>query len=165
MGPRVNRIDWDDHHMLIALTTAQRSPDPNTQVGACIVNEKNQVLGVGYNSVPKNISPNIVPWARDGEPEHTKYPYVVHAEKNAIYNAGNITSLEGTVLYVTMFPCHECAKDIIQAGIKRIIYLTDPYAQTWQHRVSRWMLREAGIQFEAHEWSPSLKASGWHVSL
>ena len=120
MGPRENRIGWSDHHMLIALTTAQRSPDPNTQVGACIINAANQVLGVGYNSTPKNISPDLIPWKREGDPEHTKYPYIVHAEKNAIYNAGNITSLERTILYVTMFPCHECAKDIIQAGISQI---------------------------------------------
>lgn len=140
--------------MLLALMTAQRSPDPNTQVGACIVNSRNQVLGVGYNGLPRGIEPNWISWKREEkDPLQTKYPYIVHAEKNAIYNTGNIVTLEGATLYVTMAPCNECAKDIIQAGIKRIWYLTNPYENTWQQEASRWLLDKVGIRYNQFQWS------------
>ena len=134
--PRADRLSWDDHHMLMALVTAQRSPDPNTQVGACIVDKDNLILGTGYNAFPRGVPSNAFPWDRQTVSiVHSKYPYVVHAEKNAISNA--LGSVEGGTLYVTMYPCNECAKDIIQAGIKEIVYLTNPYEKQWQTQTSK----------------------------
>ena len=152
---REDRLNWADHHMLLALVTAQRSADPNTQVGACIVSEKNRVLGVGYNGPPKGICPSQIPWARkDKDPAQTKYPYIVHAEKNAIYNA--YECVDEATLYVTMFPCNECAKDIIQAGIKEIIYLTNPYVDKWSTQVASSMLQMVDIKCRQHKFDEVL---------
>ena len=153
MGPRENRLPWDDHHMLLALLAAQRSPDPNTQVGACLVNPYQQVLGVGYNAFPRGCDQAALPWVREGDFLHTKYPYVIHAEKNAIFNAGNIKGLESSTLYVTLYPCNECMKDIIQAGITRIIYLSDKYADTDSHKASRILASEAEVIYTQHVWT------------
>lgn len=151
MGPR-SRNCWPDQHMLEALLIAQRSPDPNTQVGAHIVSLQNRTLAKGYNSTPNNISPENIPWDRNADnPLKTKYPWVVHAEKNALHN--HTTSVEGAILYVTLNPCNECAKDIIQEGISKVIYLTNPYEDTWQIKCSKKLFEMAGVLVEKHTWT------------
>lgn len=149
-SPRDDRLNWNDHHMAIALVTSQRSPDPNTQVGACIVDKKNRILGTGYNGPPRGLGQSTMPWDREGKPEYTKYAYVVHAERNAIFNCNY--NIEGATLYVTMFPCNECAKDILQTGIERVIYLTNPYKDTWQNQAAEWMLSSRDITVIQHTW-------------
>jgi dCMP deaminase len=150
--PRAERLNWDDHHMALAMVTAQKSPDPNTQVGAVIVDKQNRVIGIGHNGAPRGICVSTVPWNREGEPAETKYAYVVHAERNAILNC--TSKIVGATLYVTMFPCNECAKDILQTGITRVVYLTNPYADQWQTQVSWWMLLQKDITVDRHVWKP-----------
>lgn len=128
--------------MGIALLAANRSKDPSTQVGACIVSQDNIILSTGYNGMPKDCSDDEYPWTRDGE--ETKYPYVVHAELNAILNSGG-RNLEGSKIYVALFPCNECAKAIIQSGIKEVIYLSDKYADTPATQASKRMLTSSGV--------------------
>lgn len=130
--------------MGIALLAAQRSKDPNTQVGACIVSQDNIIISTGYNGMPKGCSDDEYPWERDGK--DTKYPYVVHAELNAILNA-NGRDLAGSKLYVTLFPCNECAKAIIQSGVKEFYYLSDKYAETPSTLASKRMIESAGVRF------------------
>ncbi|MBR3867597.1 MAG: dCMP deaminase family protein [Butyricicoccus sp.] len=139
---RTDYISWDEYFMGIAVLAAKRSKDPNTQVGACIVSEDNVILSTGYNGFPYGCSDDIFPWAREGE--DTKYPYVVHAELNAILNARG-RSLAGSRIYVALFPCNECAKAIIQSGIREVIYLSDKYSQTPGTLASKRMLRAAGV--------------------
>ncbi len=139
---RTNYISWDEYFMGVALLAAQRSKDPNTQVGACIVSQDNIILSTGYNGLPNGCSDDEFPWERQGE--ETKYPYVVHAELNAILNSGGRV-LKGAKLYVALFPCNECAKAIIQCGIREVIYLSDKYADTDNVRASKRMLRSAGV--------------------
>lgn len=139
---RNNYILWDDYFMGVALLAAHRSKDPSTQVGACIVSQDNIILSTGYNGMPKGCSDDEYPWTREGE--ETKYPYVVHAELNAILNSGG-RNLEGSRLYVALFPCNECAKAIIQSGIKEVVYLSDKYASTSATQASKRMLASAGI--------------------
>lgn len=122
---REGYISWDEFFMSVALVAAQRSKDPSTQVGACIANKKNRIVGVGYNGFPNGCSDDSLPWDKSGSFLKTKYPYVCHAEKNAIHNS--TSNLEGAVIYVTLFPCNVCAQDVIQAGIKEVIYLSDKY--------------------------------------
>lgn len=141
---RQDYITWDDYFMGVALLAAQRSKDPNTQVGACIVDENNRILSTGYNGFPLGCSDDVFPWDRTGEDVDTKYPYVVHAELNAILNSRG-KSLVGSKLYVALFPCNECAKAIIQSGIKEVIYLSDKYKDTPLTKASRRMLETAGI--------------------
>ena len=124
---RQDYINWDEYFMGIAALSALRSKDPNSQVGACIVSPENKILSMGYNGFPLGCSDDDFPWNRDGEQWETKYPYVVHSELNAILNYRG-GSLQGTKIYVTLFPCNECAKAIIQAGIKTVIYDTDGIA-------------------------------------
>ena len=126
----------------MALLASCRSKDPNTQVGACIVSPENIILSTGYNGFPVGCSDDEYPWEREGE--HTKYPYVVHAELNAILNASG-KSLRGARIYVDLFPCNECAKAIIQSGIREVIYLSDKYAETPATLASKRMLRSAGV--------------------
>ena len=140
---RTDYINWDEYFMGVALLAAKRSKDPNTQVGACIVDENNVILSTGYNGFPIGCSDDEFPWAREGE--QTKYPYVVHAELNAILNASG-KSLRGAKIYVALFPCNECAKAIIQSGIKEVVYLSDKYADTPGTQASKWMLRSAGVE-------------------
>ena len=150
--PRTDRLRWADHHMLLALVTAQRSPDPNTQVGACIIDEENRVVSLGYNGPPRGIGTTSMPWDKEGtDPSETKYAYVMHAEANAILNCGG-RSLEDTTLYVTMYPCNECAKLIVSSGIKRIQYLTNPYVDTWQSRAAKRMFDTLDLPTTQHEW-------------
>lgn len=141
---RKDYINWDEYFMGIAALSALRSKDPNSQVGACIVSEENKILSVGYNGFPIGCSDEKFPWGREGEPIKTKYPYVVHSELNAILNYRG-GSLYGTKIYVTLFPCNECAKAIIQAGIKTVIYDCDKYDGTPMNLVSKELLKTAGI--------------------
>ena len=140
---REDYISWDEYFMGIAMLAAKRSKDPNTQVGACIVSQDNIIISTGYNGMPKGCSDDEYPWARDGE--QTKYPYVVHAELNAVLNA-NGRDLRGSKLYVALFPCNECAKAIIQSGIRRIVYESDKYADTDGVIASKKMLQAAGVE-------------------
>ena len=140
---RDSYISWDEYFMGVALLAAKRSKDPNTQVGACIVNKNKRILSTGYNGFPYGCSDDIFPWEREGE--DTKYKYVVHAELNAILNAGG-KNLEGSRLYVDLFPCNECAKAIIQSGISEVIYLYDKYADTEETIASKKMLTSAGVR-------------------
>lgn len=139
---RKDYISWDEYFMGIAVLASKRSKDPNTQVGACIVDENNIILSTGYNGFPIGCSDDDYPWARDGI--ETKYPYVVHAELNAILNA-NGRNLRGSRIYVALFPCNECAKAIIQSGIKEVVYLSDKYAHTDNTLASKRMLASAGV--------------------
>ncbi len=130
--------------MGISLLASKRSKDPNTQVGACIVDNSNVILSTGYNGFPFGCSDDVFPWDREGS--DTKYNYVVHAELNAILNAGG-RSLKGAKIYVDLFPCNECAKAIIQSGIKEVVYLYDKYADLPSTRASKRMLESAGVKF------------------
>jgi len=159
MGPREDRLEWHDYNMLEACVAALRSPDPNTQVGAYIVDPFNKPISKGYNGLPRGINPEQISWLRTADsPLDTKYPYIVHAERNAVLNANS--DLFGSLLYVTMHPCEECAKEIIQSGIKVVYYLSDPYADLWQTQASKWMLDHAGIKRVKHEWhQPALQTN------
>ena len=144
---RTDYINWDEYFMGIAMLAARRSKDPNTQAGACIVSQDNIIISTGYNGMPKGCSDDEFPWDRKGENEAaTKYPYVVHAELNAILNASG-RDLRGSRIYVALFPCNECAKAIIQSGIKEVIYLSDKYHDTMLNLVSKRMLSAAGVKF------------------
>ena len=145
---RTDYINWDEYFMSVALLAAMRSKDPNTQGGACIVGEDDRIISTGYNGFPRGCSDDEFPWDRDGE--ETKYPYVVHAELNAILNAGG-KSLAGARVYVGLFPCNECGKAIIQAGIKEVIYLSDKYAGTPANNASKRMLRAAKVKLTRFE--------------
>lgn len=154
MAKREDYISWDEYFMGVALLSSMRSKDPNTQVGACIVNDDNRIVSVGYNGFPRGCSDENFPWERNGEnPNDTKYPFVCHAELNAILNSNGI-GLKNTRIYVALFPCNECAKSIIQTGIKEVIYISDKYANTDGAKASRMMLESAGIkltQFESNK--------------
>ena len=132
--------------MGVALLAAMRSKDPNTQVGACIVDGENRILSTGYNGFPSGCSDDEFPWEREGGFAETKYPFVVHAELNAILNARG-KNLTDSKIYVALFPCHECAKAIIQAGIKEIIYLSDKYKDTESTIASKRLLDRAGVKY------------------
>ena len=136
---RLDYLSWDEYFMAIALLSAERSKDPNTQVGACVANEQNKIVGVGYNGFPLGCSDDELPWDRKGDFLSTKYPYVCHAELNAVLNAIS-KDLRNCRIYVGLFPCNECTKVIIQAGIKEIIYLSDKYKETDQVKASKRML-------------------------
>lgn len=144
MSKRNDYISWDEYFMGIAALSAKRSKDPNTQVGACIVNNKNKIMSVGYNGFPMGCDDDIFPWERTGDELDTKYPYVCHAELNAILNNRG-ANLEGCRIYVTLFPCNECAKAIIQSGIKEVVYISDKYAMTKGTIASKKMFDAAGI--------------------
>jgi dCMP deaminase len=135
--------------MRMAHTISERSKDPSTQAGAIVVNEDNIVVGVGYNGWPRGIKSDALPWEREGDFENTKYAYVCHAEENAIYNANNST--KDCKIYCTLFPCNECAKAIIQAGIKTVVYDCDKYADTASVIASKRMLNAAGVRYYKYE--------------
>ena len=141
---RTDYISWDEYFMGIAMLAAKRSKDPSTQVGACIVSKDNIIISTGYNGMPKGCSDDEVPWGREGA--DTKYPYVVHAELNAILNA-NGRDLRGSRVYVALFPCNECAKAIIQSGVKEVVYLSDKYKDSMENIASKRMLTAAGVKF------------------
>ena len=145
MDKRQDYISWDEYFMGVALLAAQRSKDPNTQVGACIVDDSKRILSTGYNGFPQGCSDDEFPWNRDEAKGDTKYQFVVHAELNAILNSRGKT-LAGSKVYVALFPCNECAKAIIQAGISEVVYLSDKYHDTPSTKASRRMLTAAGVK-------------------
>ncbi len=143
-------ITWDEYFMGVALLAAKRSKDPNTQVGACIVHD-NVILSTGYNGFPYGCSDDDYPWERNAKSQNdTKYPFVVHAELNAILNSQG-KSLKDAVIYVALFPCNECAKAIIQSGIKEVVYLSDKYSDSPATLASKRMLASAGVNIRRIE--------------
>ena len=144
---RQDYINWDEYFMGVAQLAARRSKDPSTQVGACIVSNDNKILSIGYNGFPIGCSDDDFPWEKtDTSPDHNKYLYSTHSELKAILNYRG-GSLEGTKLYVTLFPCNECAKAIIQAGIRTLIYESDKYADSDSVIASKRMLDAAGVKY------------------
>ena len=148
MFERKDHISWDEYFMGVAMLSARRSKDPNTQVGACIVSETNRILSMGYNGFPNGVPDEEFPWNREGE--DNKYLYSTHSELNAILNYRG-GSLEGCKMYVTLFPCNECAKAIIQSGIRTLVYAEDKYADTPGVRASKRMLNRSGVVFYQYE--------------
>ncbi|HAH18965.1 MULTISPECIES: dCMP deaminase family protein [Eubacterium] len=150
---REDYISWDEYFMGVAYLSSMRSKDPNTQVGACIVSPKNKILSMGYNGLPIGCSDDEFPWNRvEKDPVLNKYFYTTHSELNAILNYRG-GSLEGSKMYVTLFPCNECAKAIIQAGITKIVYADDKYDDTPAVVASKKMLDAAGVVYEKYEFS------------
>ncbi len=147
---RTDYISWDQYFMGIAMLSAERSKDPNTQVGACIVGEDNRILSVGYNGMPQGCEDDDMPWGRDGSALDSKYMYVCHAELNAILNYRGSGSVKGARLYVTLFPCNECAKAIIQSGITEVVYKSDKYAESESTIASKKMFDETGVTYRQY---------------
>ncbi len=143
----MSHISWDEYFMGVALLSSYRSKDPHTKVGACIVNTKKRIVGIGYNGFPYGCSDAEYPWENDKELTFldTKYPYVVHAEANAILNSTE--SLDNATLYVSLFPCNECAKLIIQSGIKHIVYMDDKYKGQDSFIASKKMFDSANVDY------------------
>ena len=139
-----NVLTWDEYFMGLAHLSALRSKDPNTQVGAAIVDENHRVVSVGYNGFPTGVSDDEFPWSREGDVLTSKYAFVVHAELNAILNSQR--SVRGCTIYVSLFPCNECAKAIIQSGIKKIVYESDKYNGVDTNIASKRMLKAAGVE-------------------
>ena len=146
---RKDYITWDEYFMGVAKLSALRSKDPKTQVGACIVNQDLRIVGIGYNGMPQGVDDASFPWDNEGDYLKTKYPYVVHAEANAILNATQ--SLKGSNIYVTLFPCNECSKLIIQSGIKEIVFESDKYQHTEEHQAAVKMLDAAKVTYRKIE--------------
>lgn len=157
---REDYLEWADYFMGVARLSAQRSKDPNTQVGACIVSPDNKIVGIGYNGMPTGkrdvnvwihdyiatgCDDDLLPWAREGQELDTKYVYICHAEMNAIMNK-NSADLKNCTIYVDLFPCNECAKLIIQAGIKKVVFMIDKYREQAKFQASRKLLQMAGVQ-------------------
>lgn len=150
MDQRKDYISWDEYFMGVAYLSGLRSKDPSTQVGACVASEKNKVLTMGYNGMPIGCKDEEMPWGKNHESDlNNKYLYVCHAEFNAILNAR--VSLDGSRIYVTLFPCNECAKAIIQSGIKEVIYTDDKYASTTSTQASKKMFDLAGVKYRKFE--------------
>ena len=147
---RKDYFSWDEYFMGVAMLSAMRSKDPNTQVGACIVSDQNKILSMGYNGFPLGCSDDEYPWEREGEPLDNKYFYTTHSELNAILNYRG-GSLEGAKMYVTLFPCNECAKAIIQSGIKTVVYDCDKYKDSANVIASKRMLKSAGVEVIKYE--------------
>lgn len=144
---RADYISWDEYFMGVAILSGLRSKDPSTQVGCCIVGEDNKILSMGYNGLPRGCADDEFPWERESDDElMTKYPFVVHSELNAILNYRG-GSLDGAKIYVSLFPCNECAKAIIQAGIRTVIYDSDKYAYLPMTRASKKMFDAAGVRY------------------
>ena len=147
---REDYISWDEYFMGVAKLSGMRSKDPNTQVGCCIVSQDNKILSMGYNGLPIGCSDDEFPWQREGEnPLKTKYIYTVHSELNAILNYRG-GSLEGAKLYVSLFPCNECAKAIVQSGIKEVIYDSNKYVNTPSVQASMRMFDSAGVRYHQY---------------
>lgn len=145
---RENYLSWDEFFMGIAKLASGRSKDPNTQVGACIVDDNNRILSIGYNGTPNGFDDSCFPWNRDGSKLEVKYTYVCHAELNAILNYhGARHDLVGSTIYVDLFPCNECAKAIIQSGIKEVIYLSDKYHNEDNAIASRRLFDACGVKY------------------
>ena len=146
---KADYLSWDEYFMGIAYLSAMRSKDPSTQVGACIIDEDKKIIGIGYNGFPIGSNDDEMPWNKEGEFLDTKYPYVVHAELNAILNS--IKSLKNCIIYVTHFPCNECAKAIVQSGIKKVIYFSDKHKDKDSTKASRRILENAGLNIKKIE--------------
>ncbi|QEH62085.1 deoxycytidylate deaminase [Spiroplasma chinense] len=146
MNCRDNYIDWNTYFMAMVELNAMKSKDPNTQVGAVIVNDLKQIVSTGYNGMPRGFNDNDYPWDREGEWQDTKYPYIVHAELNAILSSGH--NVRGCYMYTSLFPCNECSKSLIQSGIKKVYFASDKYNGTIENKVSKKMLDDAGISYE-----------------
>ena len=155
---RENYINWDEYFMGIAMLSAERSKDPSTQVGACIVSNENKILSVGYNGMPRNCDDDSYPWDREGEALDTKYMFVCHAELNAILNYSG-SNLRGSKVYVTLFPCNECAKALIQSGVSEVIYYSDKYSDSFSTLAAKRMFESAGIKMTAY------KESGKEINI
>lgn len=147
---RQDYINWDQYFMGIAQLSKERSKDPSTQVGACVVSEDNKIISIGYNGFPNGINDDDLPWGREGNFLDKKYAYVCHAELNTIMNCNLPNLLRGSTIYVTMFPCNECSKIIIQAGIKRVVYWENKYEGQDFMIASKKLLNLAGIKFEQY---------------
>ena len=145
MSKREDYINWDEYFMGVAILSGMRSKDPNSQVGACIVDDNKRIVGIGYNGFPNGCSDDNLPWDREGDFLNVKYPYVVHAELNAILNS--TTKLDRCSIYVYLFPCNECAKAIIQSGIKNIYYICDKYASTDGVKASKKLFDMANVKY------------------
>ena len=149
MGKRQDYISWDEYFMGVAILSGMRSKDPHTQVGCCIVSPTNKILSMGYNGFPLGCSDDEFPWEREGDDCNNKYFYTTHSELNAILNYRG-GSLEGCKLYVTLFPCNECAKAIIQSGIKEVIYDSNKYEDTPSVQASMRMFDAAGVRYHQY---------------
>lgn len=150
MNKREDYLSWDEVFMLMAFLISRRSKDPSTQNGAVIVDKKNIIVGLGYNGFPRGCSDEEFPWAREGEFLDKKYAYVVHAEANAIYNSNK--PVENCKIYCTLFPCNECAKAIIQHGIKEVVYASDKYRNAPEWEAARRLFEAAGVR--SREYKP-----------
>lgn len=146
----MDRLTWDEYFMGIAILTSKRSKDPSTQVGACIVDDDNKVVSIGYNGMPRHCDDSCLTWEK-GEDLDNKYLYVCHAEFNAILNTRDGSRLNGCKIYVTLFPCNECAKAIIQTGIKEVVYLSDKYKDQLSSRASVRLLELAGVKLTKYK--------------
>lgn len=149
---RKDYITWDEYYMGVAILSSKRSKDPSTQVGACVVSNNNRILSVGYNGTPNAINDECFNWGKDGDKYENKYAYVIHAEVNAILNFhGNMKELSGATMYVTLFPCNECAKFIVQSGIKKIIYLSDKYGNKKETIAAKKIFDNCGVKYIKYE--------------
>ena len=147
-GKRADVITWDEFFMRVAVAASMRSKDPNTQVGACIAGRDNRILSVGYNGTPMGLGDDEFPWGDSEDPLHDKHSYVIHAEANAILNyRGSLKDLAGATVYVTLFPCQECAKTLVQAGIGEVVYLDDKYGDTIGGKISKKVLDSCGVTY------------------
>ncbi|MBR3607138.1 MAG: dCMP deaminase family protein [Lachnospiraceae bacterium] len=155
---RKDYISWDEYFMGVSYLSGMRSKDPNTQVGACIVSEDNKILSMGYNGFPTGCHDEDFPWEREGEFTEVKYAYVTHSELNAILNYRG-GSLKGAKLYVSLFPCNECAKAIIQSGITTVIYADDKYSGTPSDLAAKRMFDAAGVSYYQY------KATGRRITM
>ena len=145
-----NRISWNEYYMYIARISALRSKDPHTQVGAVFVSEDNKIMSIGYNGAPRDFDDNKVPWNRDSSLPYTqqKYPYMCHAEMNAVVNyGGSVKDFKNSTVYVTLFPCDDCAKLLAQLRVKRVVYLYDYHHDEPIYEASRIILTECGIEY------------------
>lgn len=146
---RTDNLNWEEYFMGIAALSAARSKDPSTQVGACIVDAANKVVSIGYNGMPRGVDDDLIPWGH-GEGLDSKYLYVCHAEFNAILNTRDGSALNGCRIYVTLFPCNECAKAIVQVGIKEVIYKDDKYHDHVEEQASRRIFDMAGVKYRPY---------------
>ena len=147
-GKRTDVISWDDFFMRAAVAASLRSKDPNTQVGACIADTNHRILSVGYNGTPRGLGDDEFPWGTADDPLYDKHNYVIHAEAN-----GTLKDMTGATIYVTLFPCHECAKTLVQAGIGEVVYLDDKYDGTEDNRISKNILDRCGVSWRKMELS------------
>ena len=147
-GKRADVISWDEFFMRVAIAASMRSKDPNTQVGACIAGPDNRILSVGYNGTPVGLGDDEFPWGDSDDPLRDKHSYVIHAEANAILNyRGSLKDMTGARVYVTLFPCQECAKTLVQAGIGEVVYLDDKYAGTVGNKIAKAVFDRCGVSY------------------